>query len=262
MSASAPRIQIAAWVTALRREPRDDGPMDTQMLFGETARVIDTEPDWLHVRADLDHYEGWIAEDAAAVPVLPATHRISALRTYVFSEADLKSAPVALLSMNAKLTLGEARGRYRYVERLRGWVTDRHVRPLGEFETDPAGVAERFLGAPYLWGGKESLGLDCSGLVQTAFEACGRILPRDSGPQERAGGFEDVGREEAARGDLVFWEGHVAIMVDADAIIHANATAMATTIDRLHDFARRVAGEAGPVRRFRRASSNAPARQN
>ena len=112
-----------------------------------------------------------------------------------------------------------------------GWFVAEHLAPLGWFETDAAAVAERFLGAPYLWGGRESLGLDCSGLTQQALLACGKAWPRDTDQQEKLGVAVPPG--ELRRGDLVFWKGHVAMMLDGEAIIHANAHHMATAIEPL-----------------------------
>jgi cell wall-associated NlpC family hydrolase len=91
-------------------------------------------------------------------------------------------------------------------------------------------VAERFVGAPYLWGGKTSMGLDCSGLVQVALTACGVVCPRDSDMQEAAMG-KPVKLPDLKRGDLLFWKGHVAIARDNASLIHANAFHMSVAIE-------------------------------
>jgi cell wall-associated NlpC family hydrolase len=111
---------------------------------------------------------------------------------------------------------------------------------------DVAGTAEMFVHAPYLWGGRESLGLDCSALVQNAFQAAGRTIPRDTGDQEPAlAGETHVKPDDLARGDVVFWPGHVAIAIDHTRVIHANATAMAVSIDALTDLAARIQAQEG-----------------
>jgi cell wall-associated NlpC family hydrolase len=113
-----------------------------------------------------------------------------------------------------------------------------HLAPIGVFETDWAGVAERFLGAPYLWGGRESLGLDCSGLVQQALNACGLACPRDA--DQQAGLGHEIDRSAFARGDLVFWKGHVAIGLDETRIVHANGFHMAVAIEPLETALSRI----------------------
>ena len=127
-----------------------------------------------------------------------------------------------------------------------------HLAPIGAgFETDAAGVALRFLGAPYLWGGRESLGLDCSGLVQQALAACGKACPRDTDMQ--AGIGVAVAPGDLARGDLVFWKGHVGMMLDAERMVHANGHHMATVVEPLAEAIARIeAAGYGPPTAYRR----------
>jgi cell wall-associated NlpC family hydrolase len=132
-----------------------------------------------------------------------------------------------------------------------GWVPLAHLAPVGVFETDAAAVAERFVGAPYLWGGRDGLGLDCSGLVQQAFLACGRACPRDA--DQQAGLGAPIAEADLARGDLVFWPGHVVMMVDAERAIHASGWQAVTLIERLADMvARNIAAGVGPPSGYRR----------
>ena len=252
MSAASTVYQVTAGVSALRRTPAEDGPMDTQLLAGETFEVVEETKGWGRGRASLDGYEGWVDMATLSAPALIPTHTVKTLRTYVYSEPDLKSAPVCLVSMNAKIVGARREGRFIEAQRM-GWVFDGHLRPVGdEVEPDWVAVAERFVHTPYLWGGKESLGLDCSGLIQTAMEAAGRFIPRDSGPQEawaKANGravelTEDFSGLE--RGDLVFWPGHVGVMTDPETLLHANGHHMMTVAETLSRAARRIAFHYAP----------------
>lgn len=242
--------QIITGVAALRREPEPDGPLDTQLLFGETFVVDDARRGWMHGRAETDGYEGWVADADLSAELHPATHRVRALRTYVYSKPDLKSEPLHLISMNARLAAGQREGNYLQVQGG-GWVHQRHLAALDAFEPDFVAVAERFAGTPYLWGGRDSRGLDCSGLVQTAFAAAGMAVPRDSGDQEQFFA-ERWQRADVAspkqRGDLVFWPGHVGIMIDATGLLHANAGYMETMVEPISDAVARILPGEGPVR--------------
>jgi cell wall-associated NlpC family hydrolase len=241
--------QVIQGATAIRRTPAADGAMDTQGLFGEVFAVLEKKNGWAWGFSRHDGYVGWVEVRALSADVQAVTHRVSALRTYLFSKPDLKSAPRALLSMNAKINAGERSGRFVKAGD-HGWVYAGHLASLDEAEADFVAVAERFVGAPYLWGGKESLGLDCSGLVQTALEAAGQSILRDTDMQEKelAENFivlaPDAPRQ---RGDIVFWAGHVGIMTDADHIIHANATFMETVIEPSAETEKRAAGDGSPV---------------
>lgn len=242
-------VVCAADEAPLRREPGAAAAQVDQLLHGEPFGVLDEVDGFAFGQAGRDGYVGWV-EVAALAPAGPApTHRVGALRTWRFTRPDLKSAPRGLLSLNALVSAGEAQG--RFVRAGEGWLFARHLRAVGEaFETDAAGVAERFLGAPYRWGGRDSLGLDCSGLVQQALYACGRACPRDSDQQQSLG--REVARDELARGDLAFWRGHVGILLDGSRLSHANAHHMAVTAEPLDDACARVSAAGGGEAVFRR----------
>ncbi|WP_374579547.1 C40 family peptidase [Phenylobacterium sp.] len=176
--------------------------------------------------------------------------KVSAIRTYAFAEPSIKSRALGPYSLGSLLRIEARQGRFARAAGA-GWFVEDHLAPVGVFETDPAAVAERYLGAPYLWGGRESLGLDCSGLTLQAFGACGIALARDT--DQQALGGTAVAEGDLRRGDLVFWQGHVAIMLDGAAIIHANAHNMAVAKEPLSQTrARYVAAGVGEPTAFRR----------
>ncbi|MBX7248542.1 MAG: C40 family peptidase [Caulobacteraceae bacterium] len=216
---------------AVRREAGVQAEQVDQILFGELFETLERREGWVWGQARRDGYVGWVPEAALAQPVLPATHRIRSLRTYAFPEPDIKSGPPLLLTMNALVTVEGMDGRFARVARG-GYVPQAHLGDLLDFETDAAGVAELYLGAPYQWGGRESVGLDCSGLVQQALLACGKGCPRDADMQEAELG-EPIAGDARARGDLVFWKDHVAMLLDAERLIHANGFHMAVAVESL-----------------------------
>ena len=223
--------QCVVHATAIRAAPAVAAEQTDQLIFGEAFDVLDRRDGFAWGQARRDGYVGWVAEEALAAPVLTPTHRVAALRAYAFPEPDLKSGPPTLLTMNALVTVEAREGRFARVARA-GWVGAHKLADLMTFEADPAAVAERYLGAPYQWGGRESLGLDCSGLVQQALLACGRACPRDADMQERELG-DAIGAAERRRGDLVFWKDHVAMLLDPERVVHANGWHMAVAVEPL-----------------------------
>lgn len=241
--------QLAVPSAAIRREPRADAEQLDQLLFGELFDVLEEQGGWAFGQARRDGYVGFV-ETAALGDRAETTHWVSGLRTYAFSEPNIKSAPVGLYSMNALVAVEAREGRFAKGAGT-GWFIEEHLNPLGAALTDHAEVAERFLGAPYQWGGRESLGLDCSGLVQQALYACGKACPRDSDQQALIGSAVEGNRLE--RGDLVFWKGHVAIVTGDNAILHANAHHMMVAREPLDAAIERIrAAGAGEPTAYRR----------
>ncbi len=226
---------------ALRREPSASAEQLDQLLFGELFEVLDEADGWAFGQAKRDGYVGYVAADALTAPGAAPTHTVRALRTYGFSAPSIKAAPVGLYSMNALVAEEGREG--RFVKSSGGWIVEEHLAPVGEAAADFVAVAERFVGTPYQWGGRESLGLDCSGLVQQALCASGRDFPRDSDQQAAMG--TPVEASALKRGDLVFWRGHVAAMTSATDIVHANAFYMAVVIEPLAEAVARTISRGG-----------------
>ena len=250
---SGERRQVAESALPLRRAPRFDAPLDTEVLHGETLTVYDESEGWAWVQLDHDGYVGYVPNAELVPPRAPATHRIATLRTYVFPEPDAKAPPLALLSLNALVRLAEEGGRYARLD-TGGYVYASHIVPADHRVPDFVAVAEGFLGAPYLWGGRSSLGLDCSALVQMALAACAIACPRDSDMQQNELGEPvDPGRlDEVARGDLIFWRGHVAIAAGAGMLVHANAHHMMVVREPQDAAVARIAAAGLEVRAIRR----------
>lgn len=198
---------------------------DRQLLMGEHVRVYDRSGGMAFVAAARDGYVGYV-DEAALGPETDATHMVGVIASHLYPRPDIKALAGARLSFGARLQVIGASG--AFFETAGGaFVPRAHLRPLARPMTDPASVAQLFFGVPYLWGGNSADGIDCSGLVQAAFLACGTACPGDSDLQETALGAPVPEGSALARGDLVFWQGHVAIAVDAEVLLHANAHHMA-----------------------------------
>ena len=220
----------------VRAAPSPDAPLLTEALSGERVSVYEqSEEGWCWGQLAGDGYVGWLPANALGRPGPAPTHKVSALRTLVFPGLSIKLPPVDALSFGCALAVARTEGDFAATRG--GFVPARHLALIDADEPDFVAVAERFLGVPYLWGGKTSLGLDCSGLVQLALTAAGIRCPRDSDMQEALGiPVATTGDlSDLRRGDLVFWKGHVAIARDGKTLVHANAFHMAVAIEPAAD---------------------------
>ncbi len=241
--------------TPLRRAPRPGGPLDTELLFGEEVMVFEKADGWAWVQAKQDGYVGYISCAAIGGTGLAPTHRMNALRGYIFPKPDLKTPPIGILHFGSQITVVGMEGSYAALSEG-GFVFSDYLRPVDSVETDPAELAKTFLNTPYLWGGRTSHGLDCSALVQLSWQACGITPPRDSDMLFSSFGepIEFTGDESVLRkGDLVFWKGHVGIWLDEDHFLHSNASDMMVAMAPLSKTADRIAEKyEGPITGVRR----------
>ena len=234
----------------VRAHPAPDAPLVTEALMGERVTVYEfNDEGWAWGQLAADGYVGWLPASALLVPRAAPTHKVIALRTLAFPGPSIKLPPVAMPPLGSRITV--TREQDRFAVSPIGFIPAGHLAPLDHRESDFVAVAERFLGTPYLWGGKTNHGLDCSGLAQVALAACGIPCPRDSDMIERQMGHA-IDVAQARRGDLVFWKGHMAIVRDATTIVHANAFHMAVAIEPTARAITRIAGSDGPVTSVKR----------
>jgi cell wall-associated NlpC family hydrolase len=222
--------EVVVGIAPLRKEPSHQAPLLTEALYGERVTIYETDEEgWAWGQLKSDSYVGWMPASALLAPQAEPTHRVSALRTLVFPGPSIKLPPTDALPLEARVAVVRQDDDLA-VTATGGHIPARHLAPLHSKESDFVAVAERFVGTPYLWGGKSSVGIDCSGLVQVALSACGIACPRDSDMQEVTLG-QPISLAGLQRGDLVFWKGHVAIALGRNSMIHANAFHMAVAIE-------------------------------
>jgi cell wall-associated NlpC family hydrolase len=247
------RRQVIEPVAALRRSPSHQASLHTEALLGERVMIYETTDEgWAWGQIETDGYVGWLSANALGEATAASTHKIAVLRALVFPAADIKAPPLTALPMGARLSI--VRQDERFAVTASGWhIPEPYLAPLKARQSDFVAVAEQFLGAPYLWGGKTSLGLDCSGLVQVSLQAAGIPCPRDSDMQEMALG-KLSSLASLRRGDLIFWKGHVAIARDPESLIHANAHHMMVTIEPVMDAVARIKAAGSEITAVRRVS--------
>ena len=236
-------MQVIEASAPVRRAPRGDAPLDTEALLGESLKVYDEAEGWAWAQLDRDLYVGYLPLAALGACASP-THKVTAVRTHAYPGPSIKLSPRMALSLGARLTVVRRDGDFAVTEDgLHLWA--RHLAELGSRVPDFVAVAERFLETPYLWGGRTSEGIDCSGLVQTALAAAGIAAPRDSDMLEASLGAPVSIDRALTRGDLVFGRGHVGIIRDAATLLHANGWHMKVVSEKLAAARARIAASGG-----------------
>lgn len=230
-------MQVLSDAVAMTAEPVHLAEATNELLHGEQFEVAEEQNGFAYGRAVHDSYEGWVPAQALTNRIYDADYKVKALRTFLYPRPDFKAPPVMSLSFLSRV-LSTEEEKDGFVKLAVGaWIWKEHLMEHGHKEPDSVETALRFSETAYLWGGRTSSGVDCSGLIQLCLMASGVPCPRDSAQQTGLGApveFDDSFKpSNLQRGDIVHFKGHVGIMLDERQILNASARTMSVRSERL-----------------------------
>ena len=228
----------------MKSEPSEKSPLETECLFGETVEILEECLDWVYCRLNTDSYYGWVKRKGLGKLKNP-THRVFTNRSFIYTDKNQKSNCLLYLPLGAKLLIDNIESEWAQVslychEIQVGYVPSSHIVCLDHKVRDWVNIAELLVGTPYKWGGRDTVGIDCSALLQLSYQTYGEYIPRNTSQQIKLKKNHIRDIDDLKRGCVVFWKGHVGIMIDKLNCIHANAFHMQTKIEPLSKIINRL----------------------
>jgi cell wall-associated NlpC family hydrolase len=225
--------------------------LSTQLLYGEECDVFETKNGWSWIQSRRDNYVGYTPTINLTRKIYKPNSKVISLRTVIYTKPDIKSVTKGYLSFNSLVEVIKIKGKYSLIKNL-GWCPSLDLVKIKSSKFNHIDLSKQYLDTPYLWGGRDSMGIDCSGLVQNLHQINNRSFPRDTDMQELFVTNEVKYEKDLKAGDLVFWKGHVAMMIDNSNIIHANAFHMKTAIEPLSTAKKRILKSNGKIKKLGR----------
>ena len=247
--------QIIKPICDLRLKPELNSNLETQLLFGEKIKIInENEKQWVLCQSIEDDYTGYIKKNNLG-DLKNTNYKITNLSSFIYKAPDIKSGIVSKLFLNSKILASKTKSDWFSVffKNKNYYIHHRDLNLINKCPTSSwVDLSIQFLNTPYLWGGKSHLGLDCSGLVQLAFQSVNKKFPRNTDEQFKSNILKNVSERELDKGTLIFWKGHVAIAINKTEIIHSNAFHMKVAIEKFREAKNRIESSYGQIIGFKK----------
>jgi len=226
--------------TSMRSKPIETSKLETECLFGEKVKILGETLEWYFCVLKTDNYHGWVKKKHLGYSEIN-THRVISKRSFIYKNKNIKSNCIDYLPLGALLSIKKIEDKWAHIfltdahNQKIAYVPTNHVVEIENIVKDWVSISEQLLETPYKWGGRDSIGLDCSALLQLSYQAYGQNIPRNTSDQIKLLKKTVIDVHKLERGFVIFWKGHVGIMVDKINCIHANAFHMKVITEPLND---------------------------
>ncbi len=219
--------------------------LETECLYGEKVEILDKYQEWVYCKLNTDNYCGWIQKNSLG-QLKKITHRVINKSSFIYRETNPKSEILLRIPMGARLAVENIKSNWAQTfliinnKMQVGYVPSGHIVDNDNKVNDWVKIAQTLEGTPYRWGGRDTLGIDCSALLQLSYQTYGQNIPRNTSEQVNLKKNTLTNLNNLKRGCVVFWPGHVGIMIDKVNCIHANSFHMKTVTEPLFDIINRM----------------------
>ncbi len=198
------------------KKPSEVSEVTSQIIYGEKFKVLSKNKNWLKIKTSFDNYIGYIRDKNYSSDHSP-THKILSLKANIFNKQKNKTK--YFLPFASKISIIQENKKFVEFEKNK-WILKKNIKKINHIEKDYLKVLKLFLRIKYVWGGKTYKGIDCSAILQLFYYYNNIFYPRDTKDQLRYS-KSNVETKTFKKGDVLFWEGHVAICINAKKLIHA-----------------------------------------
>ncbi len=205
-------------VANINSKPSEKSEITSQILYGEKFKILSKKNGWLKIKTNFDNYVGFIKKSKFNKNFKP-TNKICKLKSKIFKKINNKFVPTNnFLYFASGISIKNFNKDYVEFERNK-WIKKKDIKKIDHYEKNYIKIVKLFLGSKYLWGGKTSIGIDCSALIQIYFYYNRVFFPRDTKDQIKF--CKKKSKKKLYRGDIIFWKGHVGMCIDRSKFIHA-----------------------------------------